>query len=542
MPHMTRRDWLLGTTLAFSLSALQARAQAPAGPAAPATRPTFDPTVVLAPHLEPAIPRPAQAQEAARKLAALRSRTGRAPNVLIFLVDDMGWGDCGAYGGGMLIGAPTPNIDALATGGLKLFSCYSQPTCTPSRAAIMTGRIPTRSGLTRPILSGEVPRVNPWADEVTTAKLLSAAGYQTALSGKWHLGEGDGMAPHQVGYDEYLGIMSVISELSQQVDVRLYPDLLLRPERRDALRAEAPPRITRGVKGGPLETAVPINSIEDLSKLDQHFADFSEDFIRRQVRANKPFYLMHSFGRLHNDTYPAPGYAGHSPAGFPHRDAIVETDDIVGRLMAVLRETGQEENTLVFFTSDNGGNEDAWPDSSYQPFRGGKGTTWEGGVRVPGIAYWPGMIKAGRQSDGLFDQCDMFNTPLSIAGIVDRIAPERYIDGVDQTSFLLADDGQSCRDIIFMYSENTLTAARWMEYKIHWRVFVNQAVRRNLDENTLVQVGIAPWVYNLYMDPKEQASQGHLRFEWGIPQVMQRVGRHNATFERFPRKDIGLRQ
>ena len=210
--------------------------------------------------------------------------------------------------------------------------------------------------------------------------------------------------------------------------------------------------------------------------------------------------------------------------------------------MTTLRESGLEENTLVFFTSDNGGNEDLWPDSSYQPFRGGKGSTWEGGVRVPGIAYWPGMIKPGRISDGLVDQCDMFNTAVALGGATDKISSARYIDGIDQTSFFLADEGQSHRDVIFMYSENTLTAARWMEYKVHFKVFLNQAVRRNLDENTLVQVGMSPWVYNLYMDPKEMASQGHSRFEWGIPQVFQRVGRHNATFEKYPRKDIGLRQ
>lgn len=536
----TRRQMLLGTAAGLATPGAALHAQT-AG-STPPPRPTFDPTVVMAPHLEPAIPRPAQAEEAARKLAALRARTGRAPNILIFLVDDMGWGDCGPFGGGTLIGAPTPNIDALANGGLKLVSCYSQPTCTPSRAAIITGRIPTRSGLTRPILSGERMRVNPWADETTTAALLSGGGYQTALSGKWHLGEGDGLNPHQVGYDEYYGILTVTSELSQQVDPRLYPDLHLRPERLAALRAEAPAQITKGRKGGPLEVDRPIDSIAELSMLDQRFAGFSEDFIRRQTQAQKPFYLMHSFARLHNDNFPAPGYAGRSPAAFPHRDAIVEVDDIVGRIMGVLRETGQEENTLVFFTSDNGGNEDLWPDSSYQPFRGGKGTTWEGGVRVPGIFYWPGMVKAGRTSDGLFDQCDMFNTPLAVAGIANRIPTARYIDGIDQSGFILSDTGQSCRDIVFMYSENTLCAARWMEYKVHFRVFLNQAVRRNLDENTLVQVGMSPWVYNLYMDPKEQASQGHSRFEWGIPQVLQRVGRHNATFERFPRKDIGLRQ
>lgn len=494
------------------------------------------------PYLEPAIPRPEQDKQAAEKLAALEKKFGRKPNILILLVDDMGWGDPGCFGGGLLIGAPTPNIDSLATGGLKLYSVYSQPTCTPSRAALVTGRIPTRSGLTRPTLSGEVPKVNPWADEVTTAKLLSDSGYRTALSGKWHLGEGKGGRPHECGFDEYYGILSVISDLSQQLDKQRYPDLILRPDRLAPLQKLSECAITKGKKGGELEIAQPLKTTDELAQIDQQFADNSEEFIRRTVKDGKPFYLLHSFGRLHNDSFPAKGYEGKSPAGFPQRDALVETDDIVGRLLGVLKDTAQLENTLIFFTSDNGGNEDLMPDASYQPFRGGKGSTWEGGVRVPGIAYWPGTIAPGRMSDGLFDLCDLFNTPLAIAGVADKIPSERYIDGIDQTSFLLADDGKSKRDAVFMYAENDLTAVRWMEYKVHFKVFMNQAAHRNLDESTLNNLGMSPWVYNLYMDPKEQSSQGHSRFEWGIPQVLQRVGRHAATFEKYPRKDIGLKK
>ncbi len=519
-------------TLALLTSASMAAEEAASKP--------FDPTVQLAPYLEPIIPRPEQDKQAADKLQALKERFGRSPNVLIFLTDDMGWGDAGTYGGGIAIGAPTPTLDRMAAEGLKLTSTYSQPTCTPTRAALMTGRIPTRSGLTRPILTGEKVKVNPWADEVTAAALLSDAGYRTALSGKWHLGEQQGSWPHQTGYDEYFGILSVVSEFSQQFDERLYPDLVLRPERLAALRQISEAAITSGMKGSPLEVSKELKTIEDLGQLDQDFANFSEDFIRRTANAGKPFYLVHAFSRVHNDNYPAKGYAGKSPAGFPYKDAIVEIDDIVARLIGVLKDTGQLENTLVFFTSDNGANEDLWPDSGYQPWRGGKGTTWEGGVRVPGIVYWPGTIAAGRQSDGLFDLSDLFNTALGVAGASDRIPSERYIDGIDQTSFLLADDGQSKRDAVFMYSENNFMAVRWMEYKVHFRVFETHAPRRNLDESTVSEVGMSPWVYNLYMDPKEQASIGHSRFEWGIPQVMQRAQRHAATFVDYPRKDIGL--
>ncbi|MGC1481964.1 MAG: arylsulfatase, partial [Chthoniobacterales bacterium] len=467
---------------------------------------------------------------------------GRKPNIVVLLVDDMGWGDPGTYGGGLLIGAPTPNIDQMAADGLKLLCTYSQPTCTPTRAALMTGRIPTRSGLTRPTLSGETPTVNPWEAENTAAKLLANSGYRTALSGKWHLGETDGSYPHQVGYDEYYGILSVISDFSQQLDKRLYPDLVLDPERLAALQELSQPDLTKGIKGGPLEVAERLTSTDELGQIDQKFADYSDDFIRRAVADEQPFYLIHSFGRLHNDTYPAEGYEGKSLAKFPYRDAMIEVDDIVGRLLKTLEETGQTENTFVFFTSDNGANEDLWPDSGHQPFRGGKGSTWEGGVRVPGIAYWPGTIQPGQVSEGLFDLCDLFNTSLEIAGASDAIPDDNYIDGIDQTSFLLADDGESNRNAVFIYAENDLMAVRWKEYKVHFKVFQNQAIRRNLDQSTVSNLGMSPWVYNLYMDPKEQASTGHSRFEWGIPQILALAARHGATFEKYPRKDIGLKK
>ena len=131
----------------------------------------------------------------------------------------MGYGDPGVFGGGEMTGAPTPNIDRLAFNGLKLTSTYATPLCTPTRAALMTGRIPARSGLTRPLLASDHPTKNPWADEVSAAKLLSANGYVTGLSGKWHIGEAKGMQPQDVGYDEFHGFLSVVSEYTQYMDI-----------------------------------------------------------------------------------------------------------------------------------------------------------------------------------------------------------------------------------------------------------------------------------------------------------------------------------
>jgi arylsulfatase len=525
---------MITTSLAIALNIQPSHAQAPA-PSDP-----FDKAVRTVDYMEPAIPQAEQEKIAQDKLAALRAKTGRAPNILVIIVDDMGWGDIGVNGGGVATGAPTPNIDGLAHQGLNLTSTYSQSLCTPSRAALMTGRLPARTGLTRPLLTGENPKVNPWAGEDAAAKLLGNAGYRTALAGKWHLGEADGTRPHEVGYDEYVGILSVTSEISQGLDARLYPDLVNKPERMSLLRKLSEPDVTGGVKGGPNRVVKHLENLEQLGGIDQIFADFSVDFIKRTVAQSKPFYLIHSFARIHNDNYPAPGYAGKSPAGFPVKDAIVEVDDIVGRLVQTLREAGQLENTFVFFTSDNGANEDVWPDSGYHPWRGGKGTTWEGGVRIPGIAYWPGMIKPGRASDGLFDQMDLFNTSLAFAGETSRISKERYIDGIEQSGFLLADNGKSARQCVFMYSETTMTAMRWMEYKVHFKTFQTLEPRKNIDQSSLLTSGSAPWVFNLYADPREQASSGHRYFEWGLPRVVGFAKAHAATYAKYPMKSLGL--
>ena len=157
------------------------------------------------PNHEPSIPRPEQEAAAAQKLSAHVKATGRRPNIVWLVVDDMGYGDPGCYGGGAAVGAATPNMDRLAESGLRLTSCYAQNTCTPTRSAILTGRLPVRTGLTRPILAGDRVTQNPWDEELSLAKLLSGAGYRTLLTGKWHIGEPEGFRPQDVGFDEFYG-------------------------------------------------------------------------------------------------------------------------------------------------------------------------------------------------------------------------------------------------------------------------------------------------------------------------------------------------
>ena len=253
---MDRRQLLSGVAL-LTFAPSVARAQAS----------TLSKAVRVSENMEPSIPRPEQDASALRKLAELQTKTGKKPNIVWLLIDDMGWGDPGCYGGGAAIGAATPHMDRLAQEGLKLTSAYSQPTCTPTRSAILTGRLPVRTGLTRPILAGDKITKNPWADEISLPKLLSDAGYTTVLSGKWHVGESVGMRPHEVGFDEYYGYYPAQKELSQSVDKRRYPDLVLNPERLAQLHETgASEALVHGFKGGATTDVAQVKSIEDVAE------------------------------------------------------------------------------------------------------------------------------------------------------------------------------------------------------------------------------------------------------------------------------------
>jgi arylsulfatase len=494
------------------------------------------------PTMQPSVPLPAQEQAANLKLEQLLAAKGRRPNILWLVIDDMGWGDPGVYGGGSAIGAATPAIDKLAHEGIQLTSAYSQPTCTPTRSAILTGRLPVRTGLTRPILAGDTLSKNPWADEVSLPRLLSESGYRTVLSGKWHVGELPGMRPYEVGFDEFYGYYAAEKEITQQFDERRYPDLVLDPEKLAAYRRiGASDSLVHALKDGTETVVRETKGIEDIAESDGMLKDFTIQKIKEFAGGTQPFFLEHAFMKVHADTFPAKAFKGKSASKFQYKDSVVEVDAYIGEIVQALADTGQLENTFIFITSDNGPQMDSWPDSGFTPFRGAKGTTWEGGVRVPGIAYWKGMITPGQVSDDLFDLMDLFNTSLAIAGAADKIPTDRYIDGIDQTPFLLADNGKSARDKVFMWNERTLMAMRMKEYKIHLKVLNAEQLNLNIDMSTIADVGLAPWIFNLYIDPKESYTVGHRLNAWTASLAAEMKG-HAATFRKFPPKDIGLGQ
>ena len=498
-------------------------------------------SVRTAENMEPAIPRSDQDRAVAEKLAALRQKTGKKPNIVWIIVDDMGYGDPGCYGGGAAIGTATPNIDRLAQAGLKLTSCYSQHTCTPTRSAILTGRLPYRTGLTRPILASDKLIRNPWEDELSLAKLLSDAGYYTVLTGKWRIGELEGMRPHDVGFDEYYGYYPAQKEITQRVDPRRYPDLVLDKEKFAAFESIAPgDHLIHGFKGGKTEKISQIRSTADMGRADKVLADHTIGLIKKLAKENNPFFIEHCFMKVHCDNFRNPDLGTLSASKYAYKEGVAEVDLHVGAIMKALEQAGVLENTFVFFTSDNGPQMDGWPDAGFTPFRGAKGTTFEGGVRIPGIAYWKGMIKPGRQSDDVFDLMDLFNTALTLGGVsTEKLPNDRYYDGIDQTSFLLQDEGKSCREAVYFWWGSELMACRMREYKAHVKVVLPQAPHMYIDFSLVHDVGLAPWVFNLYIDPKEQMPVGHSRNAW-LATMGGQLKVHAATFKKYPPKDIGL--
>lgn len=485
--------------------------------------------------LQPYVAHPEQAKEAANKLAALEKRFGKKPNIIVLLVDDMGWGDPGCFGGGEAVGAPTPQIDRMAAEGLRLTSTYSQHTCTPTRATMLSGRLNIRHGIYRPPMYGERGGIG---EEVTAASLLQKAGYTTAAVGKWHLGETKENQPQNNGFDEFFGFLGVANIYTEWRDPYFNPEIANNPFFQAAIeKFPFSKHLVKGKKGGELEN-VKLLDIPGLANCDMDFKNYSVDFIKRQADSKKPFFLWHCFSKVHFDNYPAEGYAGRSPSKYPYKDGMVEVDDIVGEILQTLRDTSLAENTFVLFTSDNGVEEDTWPDAGYAPWRGSKGTSWEGGVRVPGIVWMPGTVRAGRASDGLFDLADFFNTSLALAGRKDLIPKDRYIDGIDQTSFFLADKGLSNRAVVYYWSDGRFHAIRWREYKIYSHI-VNigngsYGAMGGMNQGT-VETADKAFAFNLYVDPRERRPMV-IRKTWLAPIMMKVRAEHMATFQEYPAK------
>ncbi len=507
-----------------------------------APEPTIDPIAgeaqCPAPNREPRFVTPARDAAATAKLEEFVTRTGKRPNVLVILMDDVGWGDFGCYGGGIAVGAPTPNIDRLAQEGLLLTSCYSEPSCTPTRASIMSGRLPMRHGLLVPPMYGMPGGLQ---GEVTLPQLLSEAGYRTQAVGKWHMGENRESQPQNVGFDDFYGFLSVSDMYTEWRDPYFFPEIVYSEARSDWVKNIPFNKcFVHAEKGGEIEEVEEV-TIPALSLLDDKWCEYSESFIERMASQDQPWFLYHCTRGAHFDNYPHPDFLGRSPAKHPYKDALIELDDICGRLIETLERTGQRDSTLIMISSDNGPEMETWPDSAYTPFRCAKGSTWEGGVRVPGVVSWPGMIEPGRTSDGIVHLLDLFATCVTLAGASESIPSDRYIDSIDQTSFLLAprDEGEVVSNRKFQHYWMTInySAIRLGEYKYMVSAITDgdHDVMNPGGFTGSLQQFVYGRLYNLYLDPKETHSYMIRKLVY-IDMIQSEVRRHRETYARWPNK------
>jgi arylsulfatase len=365
------------------------------------------------------------------------------PNILFILADNVGYGDIGAYGGGELRGAPTPRIDQLAAESLRLTQFLVEPGCTPSRAALMTGRYSIRSGLSLVAVAGS-PISLP-ATEITMAEMLREAGYATAMFGKWHLGAEPYSQPQNKGFDEFYGIPP-----SDTWDA-----FLMIPQGRQTKSLEIPldkgPQIVEAKRGEPLKTVKPYTA-EVRREIDWELVDRGVDFIKRQKAAGKPFFLYLPISRTHFPNLPSKRFEGASRIG-QFGDSLMEGDAIVGRMLDALQELGLTQDTIVVFASDNGPQGEVvrefggdMPDmGSPGPFRGELGDVSEGSIRTAALIRWPGRIRP-RSSYAMFSIMDFFPTLARIAN--GRVPTDRPIDGVDQSDLLLGGSGTGRREPI----------------------------------------------------------------------------------------------
>lgn len=383
------------------------------------------------------------------------------PNIILLVSDDTGWGDLGAYGGGEGRGAPTPSLDRMAREGLQFWSFYGQPSCTPGRAAMQTGRLPNRSGMTTvaaPGQGGGLPK-----EEVTVADVLKRAGYSTIFIGKWHLGEAESAMPTAHGYDEMKNVFLYHLNAYTYTDPKWNPDW-----------PDAYPRtlIIGELEGKAAEKSREIRKItgDDIPTADQGIEASAVGYIKAHANDSKPFFMSLNFTKNHGPTIPAPEFVGKSAVKTPYGDTVVELDTRVGRVFDAIRAAGIDKNTLVFYTVDNGAWQDTFPQSGYTPFRGTKGTDREGGNRVPALAWWPGHIKPGSQSHDIVGGLDLMATFAEIAGTelptMDRGGKPIIFDSYDFSPILFG-TGKSQRTYWLYQTEDELSpgAIRFGKFK-----------------------------------------------------------------------------
>ena len=408
------------------------------------------------------------------KLAALRKKNGRPPNLIHIMWDDTAYGDVGIPAIQKVRGLETPNLNKLAEEGIFFTRMYTEVGCTPSRAAVATGRLAVRSGMYNIGMLRESHGIR--GEEVTIAEVLSKSGYATAFHGKWHLGDVEESYPHNQGFDEsfftaYNQILSLRNKTGEAVNatIGLMEDMLPTDPYKldDTFVTKGWVQVIEGKKGEKARQWGD-NTHATYKKIDPESQRRTLEFIERNAKAGKPFYIAN--WPMLTSFIPSPKKC--ATARSLLQDSLqCNIDPFVGKVMAKLKELGIAENTLVVAMADNGPmahNPPAGLGMAETIFRGGKGDFLEGGVRVPAFAWWPGVIEPGQIVGDIIHETDLFTTFARLADATQYIPTDRIIDGLDQTALLVNGDTHGRRDYVFIYAGPRLGATVKGHYKRHW--------------------------------------------------------------------------
>ena len=432
------------------------------------------------------------------------------PNVLFILADNLGYGEVGAYGGGITRGAATPRIDSLAKEGMRFLNFNMETQCTPRRSSLMTGRWAIRSGTHSVPFGGVADGLTRW--EVTIGEALSDSGYRTGYFGKWHLGSHDGRLPNDQGFDEWFGI-------PRTTDESLWPTSPGWSE--SIMPAERMMEGRKGEKSRPLG----VYDVTQRRLIDAEITRRTVAFIRDKARSGESFFAYAALTQPHLPSEPNPAFKGRTGNG-DWADMLAELDANVGRMLDALDEAGVRNDTIVIFTSDNGPEFIRPWDGWAGPWRGQYFTALEGGIRVPFMIRWPGRIAAGRESNEIVHGVDMFATLARFGGAA--VPTDRPFDSIDQSDFFLGRTEKSAREGFPIWCADRLQAVKWRNWKLHF-------YRQDTMFDPPVRNPV-PSVHNLHTDPREEKPSTD---SWVVGPVLKIVNEFEESVKRHPLIPMG---
>jgi arylsulfatase len=441
------------------------------------------------------------------------------PNILVIWGDDIGISNLSCYSDG-LMGYRTPNIDRIAEAGVRFTDYYGEQSCTAGRAAFICGQNPYRTGLTKVGMPGANLGIRDGDPTIATA--LKELGYATGQFGKNHLGDRDEFLPTNHGFDEFFGNLYHLNaeEEPEQAD---YPS----EEEFPNFSARFGPRgVIHSWADGTIEDTGPLTR-KRMETIDDEVTVEALRFIRDAQAADTPFFVWFNTTHMHFRTHCKPesrGQAGRWQSEY--HDTMIDHDKTVGALLDALDEMNLTDDTIVFYSTDNGPHMNTWPDSGMTPFRNEKNSNWEGAYRVPAVMRWPGVVPAGRVLNGIMSHNDWFVTLVAAAGDPDISAKLRaghelngrqykvHLDGFDQLDYLRGDADASPRQYFFYVSDDgDLTALRWDNWKF---VFLEQRATGTLQvwAEPYTQLRV-PKIFNLRTDPYERADiTSNTYYDW----------------------------